>query len=235
MARYGPIIRRRGHTFGIPPRWRRNARRAGRAFNRAGAYSRSYNSMMYTAKHLARMVNTEVKQFLYSSDATTTWSGTVYNVFQPAAGTGESQRIGSSCKPLHLTIRGVINVAVAGNEQQLCRVIIFRGKNENGVAYTPSDILESSAVGTAFAPVCTKNWDDRFRTKILYDKTFVVNKTAAATEKQFKFSKKLFGHTQFHAATTDVENGGIYVLTIADTAANGPHAAFYMRTSFSDS
>lgn len=192
--------------------------------------STAYNALRL-ASTVARMVNTEKKYVDASGTIAPTYTGSVTS-FTVSAGTSESQRIGSSIKPLHFTLRGTIYASSVGNEQQYFRLILFRGKQENGVAYTASDILENT--GGVYSPFSAKKYDNRFHTKIIWDKLIAVNKSTASTTKMVKFSKKLFGHMTFDGATTNVEDGGLYLLCISDVASNPAALNYYSRLTYTD-
>lgn len=195
------------------------------------------------AKKVARLVNVEYKKFEVGSDGTSIdYNGTVVDLCDPAQGSTAITRQGDSIKPLHLTIRGHVNSKSAGNPIQTIRVIVFRYKEENSGTLTASEVLDSTLVGTVRSVYSPKSWDNRFHSKILWDKTFSIGNGGAPTTvdysvpgiKHFTISKKLFGHINWAATTTTQEGGGLYMLVISDSASNGPYITYHSRVTYTD-
>lgn len=196
------------------------------------------------AKKIVRLINVEKKHYTTGSIQQADYNGTIVDLCDPVQGHDQDERSGDSIKPLHMTIRGFLyNDATAGTVQFL-RVIIFRYKDENGVALTPSMVLDQNYVGTTSSIICGKNWDKKFHSKILYDKLFTLGYSAGGTNQDanipasrtFKFSKKLFGHINWGDSTSTEEGGGIYMLLISPAASSsdGPGIQWVSRVTYTD-
>jgi len=229
MARY----RKRKMTVGRFVRRKTGSKFAGNVAQTAMAGYR-------LAKRVARLINTEIKT--YGSDAQTqkNYAGTIIDLCDPAQGDGQEERVGNQIKPLHLTIRGGMYADSTGGVTQQLRVIIFRYKDENGSALTVNDILDNDHVGTTRAVIACKEFDNRYHSKFLYDKTFILGKATAGSDvpnyKHFKFSTKLYGHINWTNSTTTQEGGGLYMLVISDQAADAdsPVLSWVSRVTYTD-
>lgn len=182
------------------------------------------------AKRLMRMVNTEVKYFSEIDQDNISNSGQIRNLFTPSQGTGVNERVGDSCKLLHIT--GRFQIALNPNiSNATVRVIIFRGKNERDTAPTvtsgTSGVLESADI------LSPKKWDNRFDTKVLYDRKHTVFFDGRPSY-TFSISKKLFGHCTFDHNSSDISDGGLWMLLISDTNTDQPAFQWNIRTTYSD-
>lgn len=189
------------------------------------------NKALNLASKVYRFVNTEIKFHDVTTTATAIPNtGTINGLSAVAQGDGQSTRDGDSLKPLHLTIRGSVTNNTTNNRTTLARIIVFRGKQENGVGFSATDILETS---TVYSP---KNYTDRFRTKILMDKVIPVppNNNNSYSPKLWNFSTKIIGHVNYSAASTSIEDGGIYILYLSDQATNPPTMDYYARLTYVD-
>lgn len=184
------------------------------------------------ATKLARFVNTENK-FWNSNAATTnvTDAGATYSLFLPPQGDTDSSRSGDSVKLLRISGRMFFNSVAAANGS-VVRVIIFRGKQENQVFPGIGDVIDMTIGTNDF--LAPKPYDDRFRTKILYDK-FINLPVQGPTSTVRDINIKLYGHVQFGAATTNIEDGGLYLGLISNiNAANYPTITWNLRTTYVD-
>lgn len=193
------------------------------------------NKALQLASKVYRFVNTEIKFHDVTTSATAIPNtGTINGLSAVPQGDGQSSRDGDSMKPLHLTVRGYLVSNQANAYPQIVRVIVFRGKQENGVGFSATDILETASV------LSPKNYTDRFRTKILYDQTFHLNQpglTAAAygeISRPFNINMKIIGHTNFTATSTSIEDGGLYILYLSNNVTNLPTMDYYSRLTYVD-
>lgn len=168
------------------------------------------------ATKVARMVNVEYKAYETNTVDNIDQGGEVYSLTNGLAqgDTGET-RDGISIKPMRLSGRAYIEMNVAA-PTTLFRCIIIRGKNEHGEIYTPQgtgqlDILDPDALG----PLARKNRDNRFDTNILYDKLFTLSQSGTRA-KVLDLNIRLTGHVNYEGGTTNVDNGGLYLLLISD-------------------
>ena len=99
------------------------------------------------------------------------------------------------------------------------RVIIFRGKYENDVVPVIGDLLEYTST-SILACTSPKTYDKRFKTKILYDKTFTLS-PLGVDKSNIQFMSgvlKLNGHVNYDVSQTDgtdIEDGGIYMYVVS--------------------
>lgn len=210
--------------------WKKTAKRTYNKGKKAYTYAKAHQTearrALVLAKKVARMVNVEYKFYDYTTSQTPSSSGTIVNLFDPAQGDSATQRDGDSVKLMRVS--GRINLDMHGSATTTSvRLILFRGKQENAVSYGVTDILQSASF------VAPKAHHERFRSKILYDKTYSLvvghNRTL-----NLNWNFKLFGHVQFVVNNTTIENGGLYMLLISDEATNVPTVTPYLRTSFTD-
>jgi len=110
----------------------------------------------------------------------------------------------------------------------LMRVIIFYDTQQvSDTVPAVTDILDSDIMG----PI-SRVTIGRF--KILLDKTFCLDNIS---NKQFVFNKffNIQHHVRFNGTLgTDVQKGGIYMLTISDEGANTPTLVSNIQTAFYD-
>jgi len=168
------------------------------------------------ASKVARMVNVEYKAHEINTVNNYDIGGEVLSLTNGIAqGDGYNTRDGISIKPMRLSGRCYVEMNVSA-PTTLFRCIVFRGKNEKGEIYTPQgnsqlDILDPDAIG----PLARKNRDNRFGTKILYDKLFTLSQSGTRA-KVLDLNIRLDGHVNYENTTTDVDNGGLYILLISD-------------------
>jgi len=192
------------------------------------------------AKRIARLINVEVKHYDTNASTQTDYSGAIHDLCDPAQGHDQDERGGDSVKPLQLTLRGYMYPDSTGGDVQQLRVIIFRYKDENGATLTPDDILDPGLLGSTSACQTSKNWDKRFHSKILYDKVFTIGKVGSTVNipstRTIKITKKLYGHINWADSTSTEEGGGLYMLTLSNTAltADSPTLQWVSRVTYTD-
>lgn len=177
-------------------------------------------------------------------------SGVIVEVLSGATngigqGLGDNNRIGDEIR----LIGWNFSYAPYGNpaavvSSQVMRVIVFFGKNENGILPLASDILAN--VGTTLATVSQRNWDERKKWTVIYDKSHVLAaqpvNIALSTQSGWMGEKHLKQFFKFKNKTVtyvdgvnNVENGGLYVLFISDSTTNPPVIKFNGRVYYTDS
>jgi len=160
-------------------------------------------------------------------------TGTVTSTYCPGTrgdAIGEFEK--NEVKPLSLSIRGHVysNHTIAVR----CRHIWFQGKHENSANPGVSDILQSANVNSHY------NWDTRMHWIILSDKTYNINAEGAGTavSRFVSINQKLFPKRKIKYATgsSSIEDGGLYLLTISDTAAGATDPSYrqYVRLVYMD-
>lgn len=185
------------------------------------------------AKRLARFVNTEQKAVQTEISATTVAAGVVYPLSLIAQGDGYNQRDGISIKNSRLSGRFQVNYDTAATNGSVVRCIIFKYKQENGVAPTTANILDTTGGLDWLAP---KFYPNRFQSKVLMDKLITLSE-AGTMVKVCDVDIKLYGHTNYGGtggAVTDIDDGGYYFLIITDVGASGPSIFAQFRLTFVD-
>lgn len=217
----------------MPRRYRRRFRKKPKesALVRAGKFAWRNRSTAAAAMALAlktaRMINVEIKNFDHTNtNATINTAGFIQNLFTPAQGTLSNERDGDSSKILRVSGRLVFQMNNSATKTQI-RVILFRGKQENSNPYGMGDVLETVSV------VSPKNYHDRFRTKIIYDKLYHLSNNGNSNL-ALDYNFKLYGHVNFENGTQDIENGGLYILFLSNEPTNVPTLTSYLRTTFTD-
>lgn len=191
-----------------------------------------------TAEHIKDLINVEAKRVLVAQTSTSiTSSGTILATVQSAIAQGDdyNMRIGDSIKCHTLTLRWTAELAAVSNFGRI-RLIVFW--DEANVITSTAQLLESS--GSIQGILSGKTFDNRFLTKILYDKVMTYERSAGAgttiapypyREKTIKIDK----HTQFDAATTTVVTGALKIFAISDQgAANQTFLSFNANLSYTD-
>lgn len=194
------------------------------------------NAALSLASKVYRFVNTEVKFHDVTQTGTAIPNtGSINGLSAITQGDTSLTRDGQSVKLMNLTIRGFITTNQSQPYPQITRIILFRGKQENGVGFSATDILETASV------ISPKNYTDRFRTKILYDQTFYQNQGAGLSaaafgtlSRPFNINLKCQGHVNFAGSSTNIEDGGLYLLYLSNQATSTPTITYYSRLTYVD-
>lgn len=181
-----------------------------------------------TASYVAKLVNAEYKYADQSQGAAaSTNGGTIGELCQTIQGTGaNANRTGDSIKLKNLTIR--MQMKQNGSVQESIRVIIFIDKQNTIAGF--STLLAS--VGTANAIYSPKLENNKFDTKILYDKTFVI--TTNNPIKEVEKVIKLGWHQTYNTGTNTVNNNCLKIGFISQQATAGTTFAYYAHTTYLD-
>ncbi len=190
------------------------------------------NRALALVNNVRRFINTEVKHHdVIVTAFRIPLTGNVNNLAVISQGDTSNNRDGLSLKPLNLTFRATLLHRTPQDDSRV-RLIIFRGKQENGIAYTSQDLLETDNV------LSPKNYSDRFRSKILCDKTFTMNQMFDASNRSYHFEKviKMHGHVNYSEGSNAIEDGGIYIMVLSDQTltADQPEISYYARLTFTD-
>lgn len=196
------------------------------------------NKALQTALQVKSLVNAEHKYHDTNVGLTTPTSSSIIQVLNSLAqGTTDSTRIGDSIKMTSLNVNfDAYHNFNSSSPTQNLRIIIFIWKKPS-TAPTLDDILapSSAASDRYLAP---KNYDKRFWSKILYDKTFKLNEggsSSAGYKIHLDFSKyKKYAHVQYAAASSSIDNNGLYMLTISGDATLAPALNYFARLKYLD-
>lgn len=213
--------------------WTKTAKKVYKKGKKAYKFGKAHQTearrALVLAKKVARMVNVEYKYDYTNLSTTIPWTGTVWTLLNPTQGDSVTSRDADSIKPMRCSGRIVLSINPSAINTQV-RLILFRGHNENGSTYAATDILYNASGLMTYNP---KLEDNKFQTKFLYDKLYVLtqaNKTAIVLDWNFK----LYGHTKFTAGSTNIENGGVYLLATSNEPVNTPAIATTLKVSFTD-
>lgn len=183
---------------------------------------------------LEKVINTrELKwQDVGGVAASTTWNGTLGNLFSPAQGDTDITRDGDRVAIERIEFRCNGGMTGAGANQFRC--IILRDKT-GAIGTTATNVLYSGTMGTANAAQGPYNEDLRQNFEVLYDK---IVKVDAVSNYQFYFKYlkrwKKPKLVYFNNNTTTINKGQIKVLFIADTLAPNFAYDYYCRIWYSD-
>lgn len=182
-----------------------------------------------TAMFVKSLVNVEYKYFdSAASLAVQTWNGGLSSLCLPAQGVGALQRTGDSIKMKTLTLRYAWERNPLGINNEVCRIVIFIDK-ENSITLGSQYF---TAIGTVNAPFQSKNPDNKYDTKVLYDKLHYVDTYRPVTVKSLVIN--IDEHCHFNIGTTTVDKNALKMLLISQTATNGPQFTYNSRVSYVD-
>lgn len=176
-------------------------------------------SAYHIALSLKDTINTEHKQFIVTRGGdSTSSSGSIPvtgGINIPAQGDDSNQRIGDSIKLQNLTIRWQHRLAATVYSGKV-RFIVFW--DEANTVTNPAGFLNVNAV--PFGTLSHKVYDNRFLTKILYDKESTLNADTANGAYSHTFEKviEINKHTQFDVGTTTIMTGALKVAYYSTSA-----------------
>lgn len=203
-------------------------------FRRAmGAGAMAYSALVM-AKRLKDMVNIEYKALDTATSVNNVdWTGNIrYPLASITQGDTDSNRIGDSIKLQNYTLRYrcVWNPATTYSQIRLLIVEDKQARFSQG-ALTTSSLLTQNA--TAYATMGNKVYDNRFMTKILYDKTINLYADHPVSEQDIVIPLNF--HAQFDGSTGR-RTGDLFVCCISNIApgANAPFIDFVERITYTD-
>ncbi len=216
---------------------KRNNRR--RKYRKRRSYAKREPDVWDVAKYAAkgvskimRMINVEYKFLDTTIGSNINEVSFINSLSAIPQGDTQSSRDGISIKSINLSYR--INfLRNASDTTQMVRMIIFRGKQENTVNPIPFDVLQDTT-GTASVQ-SFKNYDKKFKTKILYDKVFVLDE-GNSSRKYISGVIRMDGHVNYDISDTSgstVESGGIYILLVGNSS-NAPASLQKYRLTYTD-
>lgn len=170
------------------------------------------------AMQIKRLVNVEVKKFDYSETAITpTASWQIRNLAGISQGDLNANRNGDSVKPMSITFRLMITCATTTPYKGFYRLILLRGKHEQGDGTT--EYLNAYEDGGAgIGDIIKFKLDDQmYNSTTLHDKVYTWSKpgtTTIVTTHFQEFCVKLDGHINYAGTATAPEDGGLYLLFV---------------------
>lgn len=188
-----------------------------------------------TASEIKDLVNVEPKQFTVAQTSTsTTSSGTIVVIQAMSQGATSITRVGDSIKNQNLTLRWTGELATTINSARI-RMIVFW--DESNVITGPSQLL-AYAGNAGQVSLSGKTYDNRYLTRILYDKTMTLNKAVSGGTGFFPIREKVIKldkHTQFDTGTTTIVTGACKICFLSDRGlGNEVFVSFNALLSYTD-
>lgn len=170
---------------------------------------------------------TEWKEFIYNSASTADSSGSVYEIFNPAQGDGQSERLGDECFLSSINIRGH---CTANTTKQIfrCLVVVDKSNDMSSIG----DVLDATYVGTSNVSNAFREIDKINKYKVLYDQTFAITTTAGETVMLMKAKIPVSRKVVFDTGTTTVMTNSIKLLVLSPTIASPPSFAIMTKCNF---
>lgn len=183
------------------------------------------------SKTLAKKIESKTYEFNQFPPTGVSANGTVWSIFDPLRGTGESEIIGSRARPSHIRVKGLLQLA---DDTNVFRVILIQ--TVGGGSPVPSTVLDPTMIGTSTAPLSLYNTSYSPDFKVLFDEFYTM---VSATETALlSFDIRVKGgkiRTVNYTDTGFVQSNGIYLLIISDsTAIAHPMVAFSSRIYYKD-
>lgn len=231
MVRKRPYKKSKGRGRRRVPGWGGAAGRlAGVGMKYVSKGGMAYKALRL-AKKVANAVNVEYKHLDTSSGSVTPdYAGSSVTLNNPPQGSTDQTRIGDSIKNQNLVLRGTVQASTTTPFSNLVRLIlIWDDQNQYS---TLSDLLENT--GSSVSVYSPKNYDRRFRNRVIWDRLFVVN-TYNQFVIPFDETFNIDQHTQFSAGTTTQFTGSLKLIMLSDRTATAlPQVAYYARLTYTD-
>lgn len=170
------------------------------------------------------LMNIETKRYgtIYNNPNLNYANPTISVINIPAQGVLDNDRVGDSIKVQRVSWRVAISQDPSQIVSTYVRMIVFWDESNittgTGTALaTTYQLLENQGtLDGVLALLAPKDYDNRFLTKIIYDKTFTMNTSthtifSSVKQKSFHIGK----HTQFDNGTTSIITGALKVAFIA--------------------
>lgn len=208
----------------------------GGSFGRMAGVGMKYVSkggMAYKALKLARKLANAVNTEYHAIDANSTAGSVDYNgglssfLTGITQGVGDSNRVGDSIKVQNLVFR---YIGVRNTADSILRVMVIWDPQNKLAAV--SDVLAST--GSALSVISPKNYDKRFQSNVLYDRTMTLT-SADHPYVLEDITIPIDQHTQYNAASTTINTGDLKLLVISNVVTtNLPTLTYYARITFTD-
>lgn len=207
-----------------------------RTFKKRSYKKRSYRSnptwggtakrALKIAMGVAKLVNAETKFFdINQTVVASNYNGTIAELCLPTQGVSAIQREGDSIKMKNLTWRGMITY---NGQNELVRLIIFID-NQNTIT-TGAQLLQT--VGLANAPFSPKQVDNKYDSKILLDREYMI--TINDPIVKVDFGLEIDTHLHFNYAAATVDKNDLKYCIISQTNVTGATYSFYSRVTYMD-
>lgn len=193
-------------------------------------YAKKALNVAYATRML---LNSETSYFQYGiGAASVTNTGTVYSVCQPAQGDADTERHGDAVRLIDFHLKGKFVFNTGGPATQTVRLIVFIDKCSQ--ITSGSDILDATTLGGLNAPFSFKDHDNRFKSRILYDRTVTLSDDKEAWQIDLKKKFKKFVSVQFDGGSTTIVQNALKVMAVGDLGVTMPTFQFLSRSYFKD-
>lgn len=209
---------------------------------RVSWYNRKYSALDIAKKalkathYMKGMINCEKKYHVAYTNIAPTTSGSLACLSQIAQGDTASTRDGNSilCRSLLINIDIAKNTNVADTK---CRVILFQdiGFSVDAATLAGSDILDSSLMGTSYAPMAPVAQKTNGRFKVLRNWSFTLN--ATLLNKRIHEYVKVYTHIKFDgtdATASSMNKNAFYLLFVSDQDTYMPGVELVSKLGFYD-
>jgi len=187
-----------------------------------------------TANYVKDQVDPSTKSYqVQATSITVSGAGTCLNLIGAgsfagiAQGTQSDDRVADRIKLQRLVLRGIIAKSNLGPSVTAVRVILFKGKAEEGVLYTRPELLQFATVFSS------KSEANRYSTNFIYDELFVVDDVKSQYV-EFDWNIPLNWYTTFDNGSTNVWDGGLYMFVMSNAGSNFPILDCVFRVSYTD-
>lgn len=192
---------------------KKRRRRRGPPRSRYQNYAGAAKQLYRDVRKLKDLVNVETKMVeTVSTIGTIDWNGGILTMNALLQGDTESTRDGSSVKIQNLQCSGAIQF-LQGITGAYRLVVVW---DESASITSTNNFFQT--IGTAQSPYGYKNWDNRFKSKILYDK-LIINRPIDASHSTLhhvQFDVPVNKHTQYSDASGTISSGALRVIMITD-------------------
>lgn len=185
-------------------------------------HKRKYGKRRYT---LRKALMPETKSLVAALAPATNTTGSITLLNAIAKGTNDTGRIGNQVVIKSVWIRGFAAVTPATGVDQIHRYMLVWDKAPEGATPAITDILNAVTVYSF------PNEDNRWRFKLMFDKTFSLNATAEAGSikpiKPFiKCIKKVHYNDNSLGDIRDIQSGALYFVAIGTSAAGATAGSY---------
>lgn len=200
-------------------------------------YAKGYSVQWLTKElwKLKGLVNSEI----FKIDTDVTQSPILYdgvytsNLAAIANGDTDITRTGNSVYVRSVNVKGQVEWNPAGLGVQYMRVMVVLDTQQIGdTAPTPAQVIQTVGGSNSYNAHLQIATVGRF--KILSNTIFAVNGVAVKS-RAININLPMRHHIRFNGTGSgDIQRGGLYLMAISSSAADGPLLSFNSRTSFHD-
>lgn len=195
-------------------------------------YAGAAKQLWRDVKMIKDMVNVETKIIRTPVSYTPDWNGINNSVCDISLGDSQGTRDGSMVKIQNLNFYGRCQTSPGINAEY--RIVVYLDDSASSKLNT--DVFSNSLLGTKNAVHAPKLWQNRFKTKFLYDKTYTINPSSATSVnlRDFSFHLPINKHTQYEPSSNVVSSGDIRLAIITDQSSTAASLEGLLELKFTD-